>query len=102
VSAARHGLADRVLQRSAVTVFELALAALPGLEPPGWLSDDLAVMLARRVRRGLCPADLDPADPGTAGRVPPDPDPSDPDPDPAEFVPHRPAVAPGDPEEARA
>jgi glutamate--cysteine ligase len=100
VSAARHGLADGVLQRSAVTVFELAVAALPGLEPPGWLVDDLVVMLARRVRQGVCPADLDPADPRAAGPLPPDPAP-DPAPDPVEFIPHRPAVAPGDPEEAR-
>ncbi len=37
VSAARHGLADRVLQRAAVTVFELAVAALPRLDARrGW------------------------------------------------------------------
>ena len=58
MSAARHGLADRVLQRAAVTVFELAVAALPRLDAPSWLVADLAVMLERRVRRGLCPADL--------------------------------------------
>ena len=58
ISAARYGLEDRVLQRSAVAVFELALAALPALEPPSWLVDDLVVALERRVRRGLCPADL--------------------------------------------
>lgn len=58
VSAARHGLADRVLQRAAVTVFELAVAALHRLDAPSWLVADLAVMLERRVRRGLCPADL--------------------------------------------
>ena len=58
VSAARHGLADRVLQRAAVTVFELAVATLPRLDAPSWLVADLAVMLERRVRRGLCPADL--------------------------------------------
>ena len=33
-------------------------AALPALAPPSWLVDDLVVMLERRVRRGLCPADL--------------------------------------------
>jgi glutamate--cysteine ligase len=57
VSAARHGLADRVLHRAAVPVFELALAALPALEPPAWLVDDLIVVLERGVRRGRCPAD---------------------------------------------
>jgi glutamate--cysteine ligase len=59
VSAARHGLADRVLRRAAVAVFELAVDALPALEPPEWVVDDLRVVLERRVRRGLCPADLD-------------------------------------------
>ena len=63
VSAARNGLADRVLQRAAVTVFELAVGALPALEPPSWLVDDLVVVLERRVRRGHCPADLGPPDP---------------------------------------
>jgi glutamate--cysteine ligase len=57
VSAARHGLDDRVLKRAAVAVFELALAALPRLAPPSWVAADLAVMLERGVRRGLCPAD---------------------------------------------
>ena len=73
VSAARHGLADRVLQRAAVTVFELAVAALPALEPPSWLVDDLAVVLERRVRRGLCPADLDAPDRDAPDRDAPDP-----------------------------
>jgi glutamate--cysteine ligase len=91
VSAARHGLADRVLQRAAVAVFELAVAALPPLELPAWLVDDLVVTLERRVRRGLCPADLDldertSADPGPADLGPPGPQ-------------SFPAVA--DPEEAR-
>ena len=45
VSAARHGLADQVLQQAAVAVFELAVAALPALEPPSWLVDELAVVL---------------------------------------------------------
>lgn len=67
VSAARHGLADRVLQRAAVTVFELAVAALHRLDAPSWLVADLAVMLERRVRRGLCPADLHTTGPRRAG-----------------------------------
>jgi glutamate--cysteine ligase len=71
VSAARHGLADRVLQRAAVTVFELAVAALPALEPPSWLVDELAVVLERRVRRGLCPADLDAPDRDAPGPAAP-------------------------------
>ncbi len=79
VSAARHGLADRVLQRAAVAVFELAVAALPALEPPAWLVDDLVVVLERRVRRGLCPADLGVpelrTDPARAGRPMPSPSP---------------------------
>jgi glutamate--cysteine ligase len=57
ISAARYGLADRVLQRSAVTVFELALSALAPLEAPSWLVGELTVALERGVRRGLCPAD---------------------------------------------
>jgi glutamate--cysteine ligase len=56
-SAARHALADRVLQHAAVAVFELALATLPGLDAPGWLVDDLIVTLERGVRRGRSPAD---------------------------------------------
>jgi glutamate--cysteine ligase len=75
VSAARHGLADRVLQRAAVTVFELAVDTLPRLDAPSWLVADLAVMLERRVRRGLCPADLDVPDrepPAAAVRHTPD------------------------------
>jgi glutamate--cysteine ligase len=67
VAAARHGLADRDLHRAAVAVFELAVAALPALKPPPWLVSDLADVLERRVRRGLCPADLDAADLDTAG-----------------------------------
>jgi glutamate--cysteine ligase len=75
--------ADRVLQRAAVTVFELAVATLPRLDAPSWLVADLAVMLERRVRRGLCPADLHTTGPhragpagrahraGPAGRTPP-------------------------------
>jgi glutamate--cysteine ligase len=73
VSAARHGLADRVLHRAAVAVFELAVRALPALEPPGWLLDDALVALARRVRPGLCPADLPAAtDPAPGDPAPPD------------------------------
>jgi len=63
VSAARHGLDDRVLRRAAVTVFELALAGLPRLHAPSWVAAELAVMLERGVRRGLCPADRDAPDP---------------------------------------
>ena len=76
-------------------MFELALAALPALEPPSWLVDDLVVALERRVRRGLCPADLRLADLGV-------PEPAVQD----QGVLHHPpstTVAPaGDPEEARA
>jgi glutamate--cysteine ligase len=57
VSAARHGLADRVLARAAAEVFELACARLPALAPPTWLVDDLDAMNERLVRNGLCPAD---------------------------------------------
>jgi glutamate--cysteine ligase len=57
VSAARHGLADRVLAHAAVQVFELACARLPDLAAPTWLVDELVVMTDRLVRRGLCPAD---------------------------------------------
>ena len=80
VSAARHGLDDRVLQRAAVAVFELALTALPRLQPPSWVTADLAVTLERGVRRGLCPADQrrprpdragpEPVPPGTLRRTP--------------------------------
>jgi glutamate--cysteine ligase len=59
VSAARYGLADRVLQRSAVTVFELALSALAPLGAPSWVVAELTVALECGVRRGLCPADRD-------------------------------------------
>ena len=89
-SAARHGLDDRVLQRAAVTVFELALTALPRLQPPSWVTADLTVTLERGVRRGLCPADRDgpaphPAGPhlpgpGLASRQSRGPEPSEPHP----------------------
>ncbi len=58
VSAARHGLEDRVLATAAATVFELAVGQLPAVGTPGWLVDDLTTMTEQRVRRGLCPADL--------------------------------------------
>ncbi len=57
VSAARHGLGDRVLAQAAVQVFELAAARLPDLAAPTWLVDELVVMTDRLVRHGLCPAD---------------------------------------------
>jgi glutamate--cysteine ligase len=57
VSAARHGLSDRVLAHAAVPVFELASARLPDLGAPTWLVDELDAMTERLVRRGLCPAD---------------------------------------------
>jgi glutamate--cysteine ligase len=73
VSAARHGLADRVLQRAAVTVFEQALTLLPTLQAPSWVAADLAVALERGVRRGLCPADRPPEwPPGTPTAGPAD------------------------------
>jgi glutamate--cysteine ligase len=57
VSAARHGLADRVLARAAAEVFELACERLPALDAPTWLIDELVTMNERLVRHGLCPAD---------------------------------------------
>jgi len=60
VSGARHGLADRVLARSAVTVFELAAARLPAIGAPEWAIVELAEMTDRYVLNGRCPAD-DPA-----------------------------------------
>jgi glutamate--cysteine ligase len=57
VSAARHGLADRVLAQAAAAVFELACARLPDLAAPTWLVDELVAMNERLVRHGLCPAD---------------------------------------------
>jgi glutamate--cysteine ligase len=57
VSAARHGLSDRVLAQAAVQVFELATARLPDLGAPAWLIDELDAMTERLVRHGLCPAD---------------------------------------------
>jgi glutamate--cysteine ligase len=98
VAAARHGLADRELHRAAVAVFELAVAALPGLEPPPWLVSDLADVLERRVRRGLCPADLDTADLDTADLPTADPDTPATDHLTSAVLPH----PTGDPEEASA
>jgi glutamate--cysteine ligase len=57
VSAARHGLSDRVVAQAAVQVFELATARLPDLGAPAWLIDELDAMTERLVRHGLCPAD---------------------------------------------
>ena len=56
-SAARHGLADRVLAHAAVQVFDLACARMPDLAAPTWLADELVAMTDRLVRHGLCPAD---------------------------------------------
>ena len=61
VSAARHGLADRVLARAAGTVFGLACAQLPVLGAPAWVTEDLIAMTEQQVLRGRCPAD-DPAE----------------------------------------
>jgi glutamate--cysteine ligase len=62
VSAARHGLEDRVLAAAAGTGFELAVAQLPAAGAPQWVVDDLTAMTERRVLKGLCPADLTEAD----------------------------------------
>jgi glutamate--cysteine ligase len=57
VSAARHGLADRVLARAAATVFELARERQEALAAPDWVVADLDDMVERQVLRGRCPAD---------------------------------------------
>lgn len=75
VSAARHGLADRVVARAAVALFELAHAALPGLGAPPGLVDEVAEMLDRDVRRGRCPAD-EPAPGDLPARTAAAPDPT--------------------------
>ncbi len=62
VSAARHGLADPVLARAAVGVFDLACERAPGAGAPGWVTDELISMTERQVLRGRCPAD-DPCPP---------------------------------------
>ena len=64
VSAARHGLADRVLARAAGAVFGLACAQLPVLGAPEWVTEDLIAMTEQQVLRGRCPAD-DPPGPTT-------------------------------------
>jgi glutamate--cysteine ligase len=56
-SAARHGLADRVLARAAAAVFELALGRLPDVGAPDRVVADLTDMTERQVLRGRCPAD---------------------------------------------
>ena len=56
-SAARHGLADRVLARAAAAVFELALGRLAAVGAPHWVVEDLTDMTERQVLRGRCPAD---------------------------------------------
>ncbi len=61
-SAARHGLADRVLARAAAAVFELACATAPDLGAPRWVTERLVEVTTDRVQRARCPADLeDPA-----------------------------------------
>ncbi|MGQ0573237.1 MAG: ergothioneine biosynthesis glutamate--cysteine ligase EgtA [Pseudonocardia sp.] len=61
VSAARHGLADRVLARAAAGVFDLGCTRLPDVGAPAWVVDRLCAMTERHVLRGRCPADdLDP------------------------------------------
>nr|WP_211177707.1 ergothioneine biosynthesis glutamate--cysteine ligase EgtA [Pseudonocardia acidicola] len=62
ISAARHGLADRVLARAAGTVFELACAAAPDAGASAELVATLEEVTERRVLRGRCPAD-DPTPP---------------------------------------
>lgn len=57
VSAARHGLGDRVLARAAAGVFDLACARLPALGAPDWVLEDLVAMTEQQVLRGRCPAD---------------------------------------------
>lgn len=69
--AARYGLADRVLAHAAVRLFELACAALPALDPPSWLQSLLEDVTERRVRRGRCPADDNPARTATTGGIRP-------------------------------
>ncbi|MFC4947633.1 ergothioneine biosynthesis glutamate--cysteine ligase EgtA [Pseudonocardia sp. GCM10023141] len=57
VAAARHGLADRVLARSAAALFELAVTQLPAVAAPAWVTEDLIAMTEQQVLRGRCPAD---------------------------------------------
>lgn len=72
VSGARHGLADRVLARAAVGVFDLALTRLPAVGAPQWVVDGLCSMTERYVLRGRCPADDVYGDPEGEGRHRPD------------------------------
>lgn len=67
ISAARHGLADRVLARAAAAVFDLACTRLPDVGAPPWLVDALEVMTERYVLQGRCPADDLDGDPPPAG-----------------------------------
>lgn len=55
--AAQLGLADPVLARAAVGIFDLACTALPALDPPRWMQALLEDLTQRRVHRGRCPAD---------------------------------------------
>lgn len=77
-TAARHGLADRVLARCAARVFELGCRALPDIAAPPWVHRLLERITEQRVLRGRCPAD-DPARltdgraPGTPSRLVPHP-----------------------------
>ncbi|WP_379584290.1 ergothioneine biosynthesis glutamate--cysteine ligase EgtA [Pseudonocardia hispaniensis] len=66
ISAARHGLDDRVLAAAAIGVFELACTALRALGgPPEYLAE-LEDVTERRVRSGRCPADEEiPGEPAT-------------------------------------
>lgn len=68
-SAARHGLADRVLARAAAEVFELALGRLAAVGAPEWVVADLTDMTERQVLRGRCPADDTTDDPATQGEA---------------------------------
>jgi glutamate--cysteine ligase len=72
-SAARHGLADRVLARAAGAVFELACAQQPAVGAPDWVVDDLTAMTERQVLRGRCPADdpIPPEDAPSTGETSP-------------------------------
>lgn len=55
--AARHGLADPDIARAAVTVFTLAVGALPNLIGPGPVRELVDRFIEQHVLRGLCPAD---------------------------------------------
>lgn len=62
-SGARHGLADRVLARAAIRVFDLACSRMPEVAAPPWVVDRLGEYVERYVLRGRCPADdPDPTD----------------------------------------